>query len=210
MEWPRKHYLSDKVDERQLEFARIFEETTKLGQELDGSEFQLSQPRIVGRQSHRSNVAVTSAEDYYHISIYNEFLSHVTAELKERFNHDLAHSVRLLHLLPTRVPHVQDADIPPELSKAVDFYKNDLPHPIMFPTEFRMWAEDGISEPWFGSSLKVGRRSTGMWCHKLSQHKDPPPACLNSPCNLLWMWAKFYSTETCQNNTPLHNDWWPP
>lgn len=59
------------------------------------------------------------------------------ADLKQRFN-DSAHSVGLLYLLPTRVP--QDADIPPELFKAVDFYKDDLPHQVMFPTEFRMWA----------------------------------------------------------------------
>lgn len=36
------------------------------------------------------------------------------------------------------MPHVQDIHIPTELSKAVDFYKDDLP--LMFPTEFRMWA----------------------------------------------------------------------
>ena len=61
-------------DNSESEFARIFEETTKLGWELHGCEFELSQPRVVGRQSHRSNVDVTSAEDYYRISIYNEFL----------------------------------------------------------------------------------------------------------------------------------------
>ena len=60
-------------DDSESEFARMFEETTKLGQELHGSEFELSKPRTVGRQSHRSNVDVTTAEDYYRISHYNEF-----------------------------------------------------------------------------------------------------------------------------------------
>ena len=68
-------------DNSESEFARIFEETTKLGQELHGSEVELSKLRTVGCQSHRSNVDVTTAEDYYRISHYNEFLSHVIAEL---------------------------------------------------------------------------------------------------------------------------------
>ena len=54
------------------------------------------------------------------------------------FHYDLAHSVGLLHLLSTCAP--QDANIPQELSEAVDFYKNDLPNPVMFPIEFRMRA----------------------------------------------------------------------
>ena len=108
-------------DNSESEFARIFEETTKLGQELHGSEFELSKPRAVGCQSHRSNIDVTTAEDYYRISYSrdNEFLSHMIAELKKCFNNDSAHSVGLLHLLPTRAP--QDASIPQELSEAIDF-----------------------------------------------------------------------------------------
>lgn len=50
--------LKSMRDNSDGEFARIFKETTKLGQELHGSEFELTQPRIVGRQRHRSNVGV--------------------------------------------------------------------------------------------------------------------------------------------------------
>ena len=148
-------------DNSESEFARISEETTKLGQELHGSEFELREPRTIGHQSHRSNVDVTTAEDYYRIAHYNEFISHVIAELNKCFNNDLAHSVGLLHLLPTHAP--QDANIPQELSKGVDFYKNDLPNSVMFPvSNVGQEVEDGISEPQFGSSLKVGRCSTHM------------------------------------------------
>ena len=48
-------------DNSESEFARIFEETTKLGQELHGSEFELSKPRIAGCQCNRSSVDVTTA-----------------------------------------------------------------------------------------------------------------------------------------------------
>ena len=103
-------------DNSESEFARIFEETTKLGQELHGSKFELSKPRIVGRQS---NVDATTAEDCYCISHYNEFLSHVIAELNKCFNNDSAHSVGLLHLLPMRAP--QDANIPKSSPRQLTF-----------------------------------------------------------------------------------------
>ena len=46
---------------------------------------ELRKPRVVSqRQSHRSNVPTTSAEVYYRISLYNEFVSHVIADLRER------------------------------------------------------------------------------------------------------------------------------
>ena len=33
----------------------------------------------------RSNIPVTTAEEYYEVFLYNEFLSHVRVELQERF-----------------------------------------------------------------------------------------------------------------------------
>ena len=63
-------------------FTRIFKEATKLGKDLHGEDFDLSMPRINRRQVHRSNVQTQSAEDYFRITIYNEFLSHVISELQ--------------------------------------------------------------------------------------------------------------------------------
>ena len=65
--------------------------------ELHGSEFELSKPRTVGcKVTHRNNVDVTTAEEYYCISLL---------KLNKHFKNDLAHSVGLLQLLPTRAPH---------------------------------------------------------------------------------------------------------
>ena len=133
-------------DNSEKEFARIFEEACKLGQKLHGNNFELNQPRVVRRQVHRSNVGATSAVDYFRITYYNEFLSHVVAELQIRFNSNAAHGVGLLHLLPS---HNEDADIEikPELEQAVDFYKEDLPLVAMFPTEYRTWVWKWKQEP---------------------------------------------------------------
>ena len=64
------------------QFHLIFTETTKLGQQLHGDQFELSTPRIVGRQVHRSN---PSPEDYFRVTLFHEFLSHVVSQLEDRF-----------------------------------------------------------------------------------------------------------------------------
>ena len=99
--------LKSMRDNSEREFARIFEETTKLGRKLHGSDFELSQPRVVRRQTHRSNVEATTAVNYFRVSYYNEF-----------------YLMRLVSGL-TKIQHM-----------AVDFYKEDLPNVIMCPTEW--------------------------------------------------------------------------
>ena len=68
-----------------LEFNKQFAEATKLGKQLHGEDFELTKPRHASRQIHRSNPPSSTAEDYYRISIYDENLTHVVAELEERF-----------------------------------------------------------------------------------------------------------------------------
>jgi len=65
------------------EYRKIYGDATKLGQALHGEHFELQKPRIVGRQAHRSNPDAASTEEYFRITLYNEFLSHVTAELEQ-------------------------------------------------------------------------------------------------------------------------------
>lgn len=98
----------------------------------------LTKPRITGRQLHHSNPPSSSPEEYYRISLYDEFLSHIVAELGERFVNNQSHSIAvgLLHL----VPSVNDeVGIPEELTRVVDLYKDDLPYAIMFTTEYSLW-----------------------------------------------------------------------
>ena len=77
--------LKEMRDNSDREFHEIFEEATKLGKTLHGEDYLLSLPRITLRQTHRNNPSVSSPEDYYRITLYNEFLSQVIAEIEKRF-----------------------------------------------------------------------------------------------------------------------------
>ena len=63
------------------EFKKLFTETTKLGQDL--------------RQVHRNNPEVSSPEDFFRITLCDEFLSQVVAELEERFVNNPAHVIAI-------------------------------------------------------------------------------------------------------------------
>ena len=126
----------------QRDFSKIFASANQLGQDLHGSSFTLTRPRINRRQVHRDNIQASSAEEYYRISYYNEFVSHVISDLQDRFIENPLHGVGLLHLLPTECCSnnaVLEDNVPEVLLQAVDHYQNDLPHAVMFPTEYHMW-----------------------------------------------------------------------
>jgi hypothetical protein len=126
------------------EFKRIFTESTRLGKQLNCDAFELSTPRLAGDQSHRNNPPVSSPEDYFRITLYDEFLSHVTAELEERFTpgnqaaQDIVNG--LLYLLPSKCACLEDDySFPAKLKLVVDFYSSDLPNPPLLPTEYCLW-----------------------------------------------------------------------
>ena len=118
-------------------FSVMFKEVSTIAQNLHGEEFQLTLPRLTSRQAHRQNVQSSSVEDYFRITLYNEFLSHLINELEERSSS--THTIELLYLLPSNCVSSESAELPDELAKAVDFYRNDLPHAVILPTEYRMW-----------------------------------------------------------------------
>lgn len=66
--------LTKMRDNSEKEFKAIFEETTKLGKSIHGNSFVLKKPRTTGRQAHRSNIETNTVEEYFRITLYNEFL----------------------------------------------------------------------------------------------------------------------------------------
>jgi len=48
---------------------KIFDDTTKLRKKLHGEHFEIEKPRTTGRQAHRSNPDVESAEDFFRITL---------------------------------------------------------------------------------------------------------------------------------------------
>lgn len=128
--------MRERADEA---FGKIFKDTTTLAKQLHGEDFELKKPRLTSRQAHRANVTVQSAEEYFRITLYNEFLSHIVTELEERFSSSHHQTLGLLQLLPELCSSRDDTDIPDELSQVATFYSEDLPHPVMLPIEYRMW-----------------------------------------------------------------------
>ena len=77
--------VSDLREGSEKEFSRIFAEVTTLNRQIHGEDFELKLPTLNKRQTYHSNILATTPEEYYQVSLYNEFLSHTTAELQERF-----------------------------------------------------------------------------------------------------------------------------
>ena len=89
------------------------------------------------QQAHRSNNETSSPEEYYRVFTYNEFLSHVICELEERFAESSLQAHGFLYFIPSVcTPSNLEGDCTPELSQAVNFYKDDLPHQKMFTVEY--------------------------------------------------------------------------
>ena len=123
------------------EFRKVFSDATKLGKQLNGEGYELCKLRITGRQMHYSN-PLSNPEDYYRITLYDEFLSHIICELQTRFMENPAHEIALglLYLLPSEAVNPdEDNSYLVELVKAVQMYKDDLPHPLMMETEYNLW-----------------------------------------------------------------------
>ncbi len=109
-------------DNSDTEFHAIFEEATTLGKTIHGEDYCFSMPRVTGHQSQRSNPSVSSPEAYYRITLYNEFLSLVVAEIEKRFLDNPMHGIGILNLLPSECcKHKLTDGIPTELTQAVDF-----------------------------------------------------------------------------------------
>ena len=114
------------------EFKKQFTEATKLGKQLHGDDFVLCKPRLTGRQAHLSNPPSSTADDYYRITLYDEFLSHVVAELEDRFLNNPSHRIALglLHLLPNECANFEDVG-----TSHLSFLKQLISTEMTYPTQ---------------------------------------------------------------------------
>lgn len=144
------------------EFHKIFEEATELGKTLHGEDHLLSLPHITGHQYHCSNLSVSSPQDYYRITLYNEFFvsSHHCdwEEIRWQFNVWIWN----LNLLPSECcKHVTD-DIPLDLEQ-FEFYHSDLLQPSVFAMEYCTWVRNWKKWP-KPSTLQAYWCLRLLWC----------------------------------------------
>ena len=64
--------------------------------EVHREEFEIKLLRISKRKTHHANIVTTSTEEYYNFSCYNESLSHVVSEPKERFCDNAIQTIGLM------------------------------------------------------------------------------------------------------------------
>ena len=161
--------LRDMREKAESTFSKIFQETTTLAQLLHGEDFQLN-----ARQVHRANVHAESVEEYFRMTLYNEFLLHIVAELESRFPNSHVYSTGLLQLLPEECRRREDSNVPQDLEQAASFYLHDLPHPLMLPLEYRMWIFK-----WKESSGDIPTKLTDVYSAVSFPNIHTSEACLN-------------------------------
>ena len=107
------------LENSQVEFRLLFKRAQKLA-EL--SDTVISVPRLAKRQTHRPAGPQTSAEEYFHDSLYVPLIKHFIADLKERFSEPVQRVLPLQGLVPTFL----DNNTVEKLIDAARVYQNDL------------------------------------------------------------------------------------
>nr|XP_054760699.1 52 kDa repressor of the inhibitor of the protein kinase-like [Lytechinus pictus] len=102
------------------EFSRLFNTSSQMS---DVAGVPLSKPRVVGRQSLRSNVDAENVEEYYRRSIFLPFIDHLISQLKDRFVGRSTDAMKALFMLPNNL-HKMDEEIENTISTC---YEDDLP-----------------------------------------------------------------------------------
>lgn len=97
----------------------------------------LERPRIHPRQKNRANPTCETTEDYFCITIYNEFISHVANEMKQRFQRG-QHVQIACHKLA--FPAIKDSAAD-DFEELINFYRDDLGSLLNFDIELDRWKE---------------------------------------------------------------------
>ena len=123
--------IQSTIDER---YESWYEEILQITRCVGGEE---KQPRIVGRQQHRSNQPVKSTKEYYKIAIVVPFCDEVLMQLNNRFSEDFKLSIRgLLRLVPPLLVKCGDGN----LKTVVNDMKPNC-HDLKAYLELQLWRD---------------------------------------------------------------------
>ena len=85
-------------------------------------------PRIAERQRHRANAPAVDPKEHYRVNVAVPFFDHIISELDDQFSSLTLRVSKLLGLAAWA-----------QLTDLVDLYKDDLPSPQLFSSEFQRW-----------------------------------------------------------------------
>lgn len=88
--------LQSHRDNAPMEFAVIFEKAKKICEKLD---VEFKRPRVVAKQTYRSNQPSENVEEFFRISIFIPYLDSIISSIRNRFSstHEKAFSLMQLH-----------------------------------------------------------------------------------------------------------------
>lgn len=116
---------------------RVFDKAKAIAADVD---VEVSVPRVVGRQVHRSNTPSSSPSQHFRRQLTIPLLDHLCGEIEERFNHALVPVVKqLLQLLPSSIAARDSPLTSDELPDLLSLYSGDLPAPSALDTELLTW-----------------------------------------------------------------------
>lgn len=94
-------------------------------------------PRIAERQRHRANAPAVDPKEHYRVNVAVPFFDHIISELDDQFSSLTLRVSKLLGLVPSVI---QESRVTAQqLTDLVDLYKDDLPSPQLFSSEFQRW-----------------------------------------------------------------------
>ena len=94
-------------------------------------------PRIAERQRHRANAPAVDPKEHYRVNVAVPFFDHIISELDDQFSSLTLRVSKLLGLVPSVI---QESRVTAQqLTGLVDLYKDDLPSPQLFSSEFQRW-----------------------------------------------------------------------
>ena len=146
------------------EFKRVFEAARNMA-EKTGHAIEI--PRRCKRQTMRSNVEADTPETYYRRSVFVPFVDNMVEQLASRFSQLTLHACRALLLMPANLENLTED----HGQKLRQFYEPDLPSPLSFEQELRLWKSQWHDECDKPASLQL------TLSHKYSNQKVYPNVC---------------------------------
>ena len=90
--WVEKNRTDDVT-----EFSKLYKDCVKMAED---AEEPVSKPRVVGRQTLRSNVEAQNLKEYFQRSTFLPFLDHLICQLEDRYSGRSQDAIKTLYLLP--------------------------------------------------------------------------------------------------------------
>ncbi|CAH3034039.1 unnamed protein product, partial [Porites lobata] len=126
--------LQKKTNDIFKAFSMIYDQAVTMAEKVGVAP---TAPRIAERQRHRANAPAVDPKEHYRVNVAVPFFDHIISELDDQFSSLTLRVSKLLGLVPSVI---QESRVTAQqLTDLVDLYKDDLPSPQLFSSEFQRW-----------------------------------------------------------------------